>query len=416
MGQFMTLHKGFARWADDVRGATAVVFALCMLPLAIIAGVAIDLTRTYDAHNLVRDFSDAAALAGARMLEDATKTDIEIETATAAYFNAALAYSNRTIDCDAPTVVVDRTDDTVQLTADCDLPMVFAGFVKRDETPVQAGSTAQAALTRLDLALMLDVSGSMLNDNKLEDLKVAAKDAIDILITDETGDRVRIGFNAYDDAVNVGAYASAVMGPSWVPSDGTCVSGRTGIAEFSDDAPGAGKWMGDAATLCPTTSIMPLTTDRNALNTSIDLLTTVPDAHTAGHLGVAWSWYLIAPEWASVWPADSSPLAYTAPKTKKAVILMTDGKFNTAYASGAAKPREQLDESVARAKENCTAMKAEGVLVYAVAFKAPAEGQEVLKDCATSETDHYFNASSGAELKAAYEEIAGQLSGVRVAG
>ena len=414
MGQFITLRKGFARWADDVRGATAVIFALCILPLAIIAGVAIDLTRTYDAHNLVRDFSDAAALAGARMLEDATKTDIEIETATAAYFNAALAYSNRTIDCDTPTVIVDRTDDTVRLTADCDLPMVFAGFVKRDETPIQAGSTAQAALTRLDLALMLDVSGSMGDDNKLEDLKAAAKDAIDILITDQTGDRVRIGFNAYASSVNVGSYAGAVMGPAWVPSSTTCISGRTGIAEFTDDAPGAGKWIGDEATECPTTSVVPLSTDRGALKASIDSLTA--NGWTAGHLGIAWSRYLISPDWAGIWPVASTPLGYTAPKTKKAVILMTDGKFNTEYASGASDPHDQPDESVDRAEATCDALKADGVIVYAVAFQAPTEGQEVLEYCATSTADHYFNATNGAELKAAYEEIAGQLSGVRVAG
>lgn len=414
MTHFTLLKKSVRKFSQEASGSTAVIFALCLLPLAILVGVAMDATRTYDARNLIRDYADAAALAGARMLEDSTRTDTEIETATRNFFNASLAYAGRTITCDTPGVVVDRTNDTVRLSADCDLPMVFAAFVGRETTPLQAASTAEAALTRLDLALMLDVSGSMGKDGKLQDLKDAAKDAIDILITDETGDRVRIGFNAYASSVNVGPYASAVIGPSWVPSSTTCISARTGIAEFTDDAPGAGKWIGNAATACPSTPVVPLSTDRSALKTAIDSL--AADGWTAGHLGIAWSRYLISPDWAGVWPADSAPLSYTAPKTKKAVILMTDGEFNTEYASGASNPHSQTGESVNRAEATCDAMKAEGVIVYAVAFQAPAEGQAVLEDCATSTANHYFNATSGAELKAAYEEIAGQLSGVRVAG
>ena len=45
----------------------------------------------------------------------------------------------------------------------------------------------RAAITKLDVAMMLDVSGSMKGD-KLRDLKDAASDAIDMLVNDRTGD------------------------------------------------------------------------------------------------------------------------------------------------------------------------------------------------------------------------------------
>ena len=52
-------------------------------------------------------------------------------------------------------------------------------------------------------------------------------------------------------------------------------------------------------------------------------------------------------------------------------------------------------------------------LVYSVEFRAPTAGQRVLQDCATSPTT-YFNASNRDELKAAYKEIAVQLSDLRL--
>jgi hypothetical protein len=266
-------------------------------------------------------------------------------------------------------------------------------------------STARANLTKLDLALMLDVSGSM-NGAKLADLKAAAKQTARTLITPTSGNRVRISFVSYAAAVNAGAYGNEAQGNlSTDDSDGdgldkVCVSERTGTAAWTDDKPQLGKYVGDDAPSCPDSSLLPLTDDLTAFDTAIDSLTA--GGLTAGHLGVAWSWYLVAPDWDDIWPAASAPLSYTEPHSVKAVVLMTDGQFNTSYDAG-------MGDSNTQAKKMCGKMRDEGVRIYAVAFQAPSSAKATLKDCAGDDS-RFFDAGSGTELLAAYDAIASQLS------
>ena len=83
---------------------------------------------------------------------------------------------------------------------------------------------------------------------------------------------------------------------------------------------------------CVTPTIMPLSSDKTALHTTIGTLTA--NGSTAGHIGIAWGWYMISPNWGGLFPSGSQPAAYGAPHTIKAVILMTDGDFNTDYCKG----------------------------------------------------------------------------------
>ena len=43
---------------------------------------------------------------------------------------------------------------------------------------------------------------------------------------------------------------------------------------------------------------------------------------------------MLAPNFASLWPAASQPAAYNTPNLIKVVVLMTDGSFNTVYCNG----------------------------------------------------------------------------------
>ena len=399
--EFLLRGETFSR---DTRGATAIFFALALLPLVILMGVAFDLQRSTDAKATIQTAIDSASLAAAKQLQDSDKTDAEIQATGADFFNAAISNVQGDVSCASPNVVVDRVNDTVTVDATCSLPTTFAGLMNETSVTVGASSAAKAELTKLDRALMLDVSGSM-SGQKLTDLKTAAKDAIDILMPVGAGDRVRIGFAPYAAAVNAGGYSGAVMGPGWAAGDSTCATERIGWAAFKDDEPGASKWIRNWTWNCPTSAVQPISNQRDALKTAVDGLTA--SGSTAGHLGVAWAWYLIAPDWDDIWPTGSKPLAYSEPKSIKAVILMTDGAFNTEYLPAQGDSYDQADDL-------CDAMKAKGVIVYSVAFQAPASGQAALQKCATSTTAHYFNAANGEQLKEAYREIASQLAGLRL--
>ena len=147
-----------------------------------------------------------------------------------------------------------------------------------------------------------------------------------------------------------------------------------------------------------------LTNDRTTLNNYVNSLTA--GGWTAGHLGVAWTWYLVAEDWKTVFDGDAEPLSYSEPDSAKAVILMTDGAFNAEIYPGQGDSDDQ-------ARDLCDNMKAKDVKVYAVALNAPTEGKAVLSYCATG-PDYYFEPETAAELTEAYQKIATSISDLRI--
>lgn len=213
-----------------------------------------------------------------------------------------------------------------------------------------------------------------------------------------------------------------------------CVWERDGAEKFTDAAPGAGAYLshqqawfvedssqsdgGDwevghpnrpndskyDGNECRTAEPVELTNNRNTLSTYISTLNA--GGYTAGHLGVAWTWYLVAEDWDTVFDGDAAPLSYSEPDSAKVVILMTDGAFNTEIFP------EQGD-SAAQARSLCDNMKLRDIKVYAVALNAPTAGQEVLSYCASG-PEFYFEPETGAELSDAYKQIAASISDLRI--
>ena len=155
-----------------------------------------------------------------------------------------------------------------------------------------------------------------------------------------------------------------------------------------------------------------MTEDKAALKDHINNL--VAEGGTAGHLGIAWGWYLVSPEWADIWPEASEPLPYREPQTSKAVILMTDGDFNIQHPTAS-------KNSFRQSMDLCDGMKASNrrIQIYTVGFQVPSgvqrtgDGRTILEYCATS-PDHAFNADSGEELIEAYRSIARSISDLRL--
>ena len=210
-----------------------------------------------------------------------------------------------------------------------------------------------------------------------------------------------------------------------------CATERTGIYALTDTAPSAGyvgrnyRYQGSN---CIGAQIVPLSTNKATLKAAVDGFSV--DGSTAGHIGLAWGWYMVSPNFGYLWPSDANrPAAYETEDLLKIVVLMTDGEFNTAYCngvmskdsesfSGTAYERENCNATnggpVTQAKNLCQAMKGAGIIVYTVGFDIAGDTEQMMQECATSSA-HAYLVSDEDGLKKAFTQIGGSISKLRLA-
>lgn len=208
----------------------------------------------------------------------------------------------------------------------------------------------------------------------------------------------------------------------------TCATDRT-TNTYTDAAPSTtplGKNYRSNGSDCLEQEIVPLTSNKATLNALVgDLEAT---GSTAGHIGLAWGWYMLAPNFAYLWPTDSQPAAYDEDNLVKVVIFMTDGDFNTPYCNGVVAKDAGNDSSYnsctspngsskSQAEKLCDAIKAPAndTLLYTIGFDLAGNSSALtmLKNCATS-PDQFFQADDGTDLKVAFQDIADQLSDLHI--
>jgi len=545
-------HKRFLK---DTAGNVAIIAALSVIPIVSIAGFAVDFQRVLTKKNTVQHTLDAAIIAAARERQ-AGRTENEISQFVANQFDALLLANDPELSCETPAVAFDPESEAIDASVRCSQPTTLTGIFGQDrlDFTVETGSTY--GIGQVDVAFVFDLSGSMNSGGRLNALKSAALDAVDVLLPENgpNTDEVRLSISTYNHSVNAGRFFSAVTDENRRPStmelseavgdeyadeyvgvvqidarnnrrfydyetvvrnggsnfsdfagrfyyDSTCVYNRTGEEAFTDAAPGDDAYIfaghplwdyganrgeessstvrnrkeagqdevenqqgqgrqGDRGrnsgvfsfsndgtsiesegaythhirlgnsinenfdiTGCrPNNEPVPLTSSRNDLRSFISGMQA--GGGTAGHLGIAWGWYLLSPQWANVWPNGSTPHDYNAPDTAKALIIMTDGEFNSVF------PRtydpdgtpSNSDRSTELAAAYCDNIKAQtNITIFTVGFSVPSNvdrvdgtNQTIVEYCASG-PQFVFEADSAQELTDAYTQIASQISDLRLA-
>ena len=212
----------------------------------------------------------------------------------------------------------------------------------------------------------------------------------------------------------------------------TCVSERTGTEAYTDAAPSTalvGRNYPSGGNACPSNSILPLTSNKTALHDAIEDL--IIGGSTAGHIGLAWGWYTVSPNFSELWTGNSTPAPYGSRHLLKVVVLMTDGEFNTIYCngvisgsstSGSGSQNDQINcpapngDAFNQAEDLCDAMKAQDIVIYTVGFALPDSEnvRDVMANCAT-DPSHVFLPETGADLREAFRAIARSISDLRIA-
>jgi Flp pilus assembly protein TadG len=208
-----------------------------------------------------------------------------------------------------------------------------------------------------------------------------------------------------------------------------CVTERRGGQKYTDVAPSSssnrvGRHYLPIGAGCLGSVVRPLSSDAAAIKTNIDNLAT--NGVTAGQIGIAWGWYMVSPAFSTLWPTMAAGPHDTS-ETLKAVIIMTDGEFNAPYCTGVIAENYGADDSVsngcapdngdpfAQSRALCTAMKAQGIVVYTVGFQIAvgAASDNLLRDCAST-ANGYYNAASGTALSEAFAAIGRDITQLRI--
>ncbi|MEO1189653.1 MAG: TadE/TadG family type IV pilus assembly protein, partial [Pseudomonadota bacterium] len=526
----------FAKLKKDCGGNVLMIFALCLVPMVVVAGFAVDFQQTVKRKAKVQVVLDSAVLAAARIKQTGA-TDDAVKQSVQDFLDAQIAGLGG-LTCDPAVVVVTPNDEEIDANITCQQDTYLVKVIGREQVDFKVISGSEYGIDKIDVAFMFDISGSMNSSSRLTNLKVAAQEAVDVLLPDgasqELIDNTRLAMVSYNAMVNAGDHfqdvtgvtptrtytheippaftdddltegtlfdefhlglydtdtddliaefgngavikidpdwdddltiamtldsshdlygqedsvrytltgpetenrienvepyamfgdsgtVSSMVGEPWDMGEFTlriqvydggsasgtelfdetitftlaleeefepvtttytltsrCVWERDGAEAFTDAAPGAGAYLshqqawfvedasqsdgGDWKTghpnraddtkyrgnECRTAEPVELTNNRNTLGTYITSLNA--GGYTAGHLGVAWTWYLVSEDWDTVFDGDAAPLSYSEPDSAKVVILMTDGAFNTEVFP------EQGD-SAAQARSLCDNMK-----------------------------------------------------------
>jgi len=392
--------NGWSSFRRNDRGSIAIMAAVSIAVVIFVVGAAVDYTRASRISTIANASLDAAALAAAKELGSGNITEDQVAEHAKKYFLANLSQQNvAEVEFRSFTATHDPQTNSIRLSVDAIVPTTFTAIAGFQEISMNEVSVATFKQQDIELAMMLDVSGSM-GGSRIRDLRDSANDLVDILTENSRNNDVRIGLAPYSTAVFAGPYARRVTDGR----SGRCVYERGGVNAFLETNPIDDPLGGSRRMHCNRSPITPITADTNRLHREINRLST--GGWTAGHLGIAWAWYLISPEWGNIWPADSKPAAYDPKKTLKAVILMTDGAFNQYYVGANGNSNEQ-------ALELCANIRDKDIRIYTVAFRAPASAARLLRDCSNNAANS-FDASSGDELRAAFKEIALLLLKLRI--
>ncbi len=221
-------------------GNVALGAALMLMPLSLLAGLGVDFGRAWMAQDRLGQAVDSAALAGARVLGS---RDPAIDARM--FFDAN--FSERPgVSVDSFQVTPSADGQTLDITATGRIGTTFLQLAgSRWQTlPIAASATGRRTTMGMELALVLDVTGSMAGTSMTQ-MRLAASDLVGILFGNRsTLDTLFISVVPYSSTVNLGPDRAAWLqgGPASLSAYAPfrwrgCVEARQGGEDQTDTPP-----------------------------------------------------------------------------------------------------------------------------------------------------------------------------------
>ncbi len=203
------------RFSKARQGSVATMVAVAMVPVVIAAGVGLDVSRAMSSRNNLQDALDATALALAHLPSGTSQTTLNSKATS--WLNANL--NDKALG--TITLTVTPTVGKLDLLATSTVKTTLTSITGYQNMPVQAKSTVQWGLGHVEIALVLDNTGSMAG-TKLSTLKTAATDLVDTLagsIDSSDASALKIAVIPFSMTVNIGStYKTASWMTGVMPS------------------------------------------------------------------------------------------------------------------------------------------------------------------------------------------------------
>jgi Flp pilus assembly protein TadG len=421
------------------QGTVAVLFALAIVPLMGLVGAFIDYGRALEVRTQVATTLDAAVLAAtqAKALDD----DADVDKIVADFFDqnytkpqahgipASVSLSKATISADGELTV----------TVDVNVGTTLMGIVGVSNMPFSLSSSARVGGQSLELALVLDNTGSM-KGAKIAALKKAATDLVTSVMPDAASDKVKVALVPFAETVNIGVENRYEPGLD-IPEDYTvtvgkktsnyrfhgCMGSRQHDLNVRDDGYETAGEPGLMATSnnCGINQAIRLTNDKSTVLAGVDTMKATGMTYIPG--GLVWGWRVLSPE-----APFTEGVSYDDDKTQKTIVLMTDGDntllrqkvtdASTSHHAGEVwehkiytGPSGGAVETDGFTAELCENIKAQKIRVYTIAFEVESGSpvHTLLRNCAGN-GGQYFDAADSGKLADAFNKITLALLNLRL--
>lgn len=228
------------------RGNAALFATLMLMPMSMLAGIGIDFGRAYVAQSRLSQAVDAAALAGGRKLSVSDPTpDARM------YFDANFKAVQEGVTIASNDFIATPSESnnllTIKVRGSMQTTFLRLAGARWATLPIAAQATARRTTNGMELALVLDVTGSM-DGTAITQLRTAATSLVDILFGDKTSiDTLYVSVVPFTASVNFGTTRAAwmsggtVKASNYVPHTWRgCTEARAAPEDESDTPPVAG--------------------------------------------------------------------------------------------------------------------------------------------------------------------------------
>jgi len=421
-----------ARFLTNARGGVAPLMAVVAVPVMAAVGMAVDYSRVNAARTAFQVSLDATALMLSK--DAATETSKALQTEATKTFNSLFSRPEVT-DVNVTPLYTSAGGSKLTLNGTAVVHTNFLGVIGIDHVDIKSLSVSSWGNTRLRVALVLDNTGSMASDGKMDALKTASHNLLTQLQQAAVHpEDVYVSIVPFSKDVNFGSsnYAQSwLRWDLWEEVNGSCsntsYSNRTSCQSHSKVwTPAAhNTWNGCVtdrdqnfdttnsaaavgSTQYPTeqysscsASLIPLTNDWTALNAKID--TMVPVGNTNQAIGLQVGWQTLTATPFTVPPVDPDY------KYQTVIILLTDG-LNT-------QDRWYTSQSSinTRQQKTCNNIKDAGLTVYTVQVNTGGDATSTLLQNCASDPGKFFLLTSAGQIVATFGQIGTSLSKLRLA-